>query len=174
MGILDSLKWRQGNRKGKSVALKGKYNIRAILAGGPLQKLEIDEIKDNQMIAAAALDTYSMIVQRCKSVVLYDCLNDTLEVPEIIIRDCERVELTSVVKCTIMQVHNSVLVANHETKKLHIEGDVILKHSTIEGYQSIIVSGRVYADGVSMEGLKGVNLTCAGLMALAEDAAVAS
>lgn len=143
----------------KTLALKGKYNLRAVLASGPLKKLTIDEIQDNQLIAAAAIDAYTIVVQNCKSVTLYDCLNDTIKVPEIFIRKCGTVEFPSIVYCTIMNVSDSTIVANHETKKLHIDGDIIAKNVKFEGYETIKVNGSIYADSMTIDALKGLDVS---------------
>ena len=154
------------SKSNKTLAIKGKYNLRAVLASGPLKKLTIDEINDNQLIAAAAIDSYTMIVQNCKSVTLFDCLNDTIKVPEIIIRNCKSVEFPTVVLCTIMNVHNSAIVANHETSKLHIDGDVIITGSSFEGYKTLKINGKLYADSSTIESIRGMDVEYSQLIDL--------
>jgi hypothetical protein len=132
----------------KSVALKGKYDIRAILKEGPLNKLSIDEVMDNVNITAAIIDTYTLVLQNCESVNLYDFTNDTLEVPEVIIRMCERVIFPTVVKSKMVSITNSTIHVE-EPKKLHISGDLILTDSIFTGGGEVIVNGTVYADDVS-------------------------
>lgn len=143
-----------------SLSMKGKYNLRAVLAKGPLRSIDIDEIQDNQLIAAAAIDTYTMIVQNCKSVTLFDCLNDTIKIPEIIVRNCIEVIFPSVIECTIMTIHNSTLKCNGENTTLHIDGDVVITEGRFEGYKAIKVNGVIYCDSMSLSVLETMSVSC--------------
>jgi hypothetical protein len=112
------------------------------------------------MIAAAAIDTFTMIMQNCKSVVLYDCINDTVKIPEIIVRNCLSVEFPSCIECTVMTVTNSTLKANNETNRLMIDGDVVLDGVKFEGYEKIVINGTIYADSMTLQSLEPLNITC--------------
>jgi hypothetical protein len=130
----------------KNLIVRGKYNIRAILNAGPVKTLSIDEIKDDQMVAAAAIDAYTVILQNCKSIRVFDCINDTIKAPEIVIRHCEYVELPGSIVTTVMTVQDSVIHANSESKILRIDGDLVCTKSLFEGFDELRVNGTVYLD----------------------------
>ena len=142
----------------KSLTLKGKYDVRAILGGGPLRNLTIDEIMDDINVTAAVLDTYTLIFQNCESVNLYDYVNDTLVIPELVIRGCTNVNLPAIVKSKVASFTNSTI--NVESgKKLHIDGDLVLTDSEFVGGGEVIVNGTLYADGDSFNRLDDWNIT---------------
>ena len=100
---------------------------------------------ENISTTAAIIDAYSLVLQNCESVNLYDFVNDTLEVSEIVVRGCKKVIFPTVVKSKMVSITNSKIFVE-APKKLHIGGDLILTDSTFEGGGEIIVNGTVYAD----------------------------
>lgn len=136
----------------KSLAMKGKYDIRALLSSGPLKRLTIDQIMDDINVTAAAIDSYTLIIQNCKSVNLFDCVNDTLNVPEVVIRECGEVRLPTVIRAVVTSFTNSKIVVPAD-RKLHIGGDCILTNAEFDSHDNVHINGTIYADSESYKQL---------------------
>lgn len=139
------------------LSLIGKYDVRPLLGSGPLKELSIDEVMDDINVTAAIIDTYTLIIQNCEYVNLFDCINDTLNVPEVNIRYCKLVKFPSVIRAVVTQFTNSTIMVE-EGKKLHIGGDLILTESTFVGEGTVVVNGTIYADGDSYKQLDDWNI----------------